>query len=73
MIKYAVLLAVSLAAAPTAFADNHFEKVRGITDGSPYPLTLEQSAAGRRGDKVASADSDWFEKQRRISDGSHAG
>ena len=73
MIKYAVLLAASLAAAPTAFADNHFEKVRGISDGSPYAVTIEQGAAARRGDNVASADSDWFEKQRSISDGSTAG
>jgi hypothetical protein len=67
MFKQALLLSASLLAASTAFAGNEFEKVRGVTDGSPYPFVSDDGAAGRRGDKVAS--SDWFEMQRRISDG----
>jgi hypothetical protein len=50
MFKQALLLSASLLAAATAFAGNDFAKVRGITDGSPYTLTADEGAAGRRGD-----------------------
>lgn len=64
---YSVLVAALLAT--PVFANNDFEKVRGITDGSPYPLTADQGAAGKRGDMAVTKADDWFEMQRRITDG----
>lgn len=56
----------------SAQAANNFEIVRGISDGSPYPLTSD-GAAGRRGDvavrKPISNPDASLERQRRISDG----
>ena len=49
-------------------AANNFEMVRGISDGSPYPLTSD-GAAGRRGDAAVKQSDASLERQLRITDG----
>ncbi|MGH8717999.1 MAG: hypothetical protein ACREV0_03510 [Burkholderiales bacterium] len=67
---YSVLVAALLTA--PAFAGNNFEKVRGISDGSPYTmLTADEGAAGRRGDFNSTQVDAWLEKQFRMTDGSN--
>jgi len=67
---FPAVVAAALFTTPTQAANN-FEMVRGISDGSPYPLTSD-GAAGRRGDvgDVTVEQSDArLERQLRITDG----
>ncbi len=68
MIRTAVLLVTALLVVRQAIAGNDFEKVRGITDGSPYTLSADQGAAGRRAQADNQANA-WLERQLRITDG----
>jgi hypothetical protein len=64
---YAVLTGAAFVT--SANAGNNFERVPGITDGSPYALIADEGAAGRRGAEKSNDADAWFELQRRISDG----
>lgn len=68
---YAALVFAALIVAPTAFAADHFEMQRGITDGSPYPVMQSEyvGAQGKRMPVEAEAP-DHFSRHVGISDGS---
>ncbi len=64
---FPALVAAALFTTSTQAANN-FEMVRGISDGSPYPLTSD-GAAGRRGDVAVKQPDAGLERQLRITDG----